>query len=92
MLLFAFTGLQLLDGLTTLIFLQHGINEANPLVGALLRIFSHPALALAAPKLFAVTLGCYAWRTGRSRLLRRMNLVFALCVSWNLAAILLNAR
>ena len=92
MLLFTFVSLQLMDALTTLFFLSHGIREANPLIAALLQISNHAEWALATPKLFAVALAIYAWRSGRSRLLRKMNVVFAACVAWNVAAILCYGR
>jgi len=42
-------------------------------------------------KLIAVGLGVYCWRVGRSRLLIRINILFALIVAWNLAALILAA-
>jgi hypothetical protein len=86
-LLVAFVCLQVMDMLTTLLFLRIGVGEANPLIRAVLRASAPPALALAAPKVLATALGLYAWRSGRKRLLRKMNLLFALCVGWNLIAI-----
>jgi hypothetical protein len=38
-------------------------------------------------KAAACGLAIYAWRSQRTRLLRRANLFFALCVGWNLLAI-----
>jgi len=83
MLLFGFMVLQFMDAVSTLIFLRHGIGEANPLIRAALTACGNPVLALAAPKLFAMGLGFYAWRSDRHGLLRRMNWLFALCVGWN---------
>ena len=83
----AFICLQALDALTTVVFLRHGVEEGNPLIRLALASAAHPALALALPKLFAVLLGIYAWRRGRSGLLWRMNILFAICVAWNVAAI-----
>lgn len=87
MLFFAFVCLQVMDTLTTLLFLRLGVGEANPLIRAVLATSAQPALALAAPKVLAIALGLYAWRSGRKGLLRKMNLLFALCVGWNLVAI-----
>lgn len=76
-----------MDALTTLLFLRQGVSEANPLIRAALSISSNPALALVAPKVFAIALALYAWRSGRRGLLRRMNILFALFVGWNLVAV-----
>jgi hypothetical protein len=84
--LFVFIMLQLLDAGTTMVFLHHGVAEGNPLVRALLGAFTGPAMGLAMAKLAGVVLAFFAWRTGRQRLLSRVNVVFAACVLWNLAA------
>jgi hypothetical protein len=91
MLLAGFIVLQLMDALTTIAFLQQGVTEANPFIRLLLGWSAHAGLALAGPKIFAIALGVYAWRSGRHRLLRRMNTVFALFVAWNVAVILTQA-
>jgi hypothetical protein len=87
MLLLGFIGLQVMDALTTLLFLRHGVAEANPLIRAALSISGNPTLALAVPKLFAMALAFYAWRSGRRGLLRRMNILFTVFVAWNLIAV-----
>jgi hypothetical protein len=84
--LFSFICLQALDALTTLLFLRHGIAEANPLIRAALTGAADPKIALALAKILAIALGTLAWRSGRKRLLWRMNVLFALCVAWNLVA------
>jgi Domain of unknown function (DUF5658) len=84
--LFLFIMLQLLDAGTTMFFLHHGVAEGNPLVRALFGVFTGPAAGLAMAKLTGVVLAVFAWRTGRQRLLLRVNVVFAACVVWNLAA------
>ena len=61
--------------------------EANPLIGALMALFLSPGLALALVKLGGCALGVYAWKSNRTRLLRRANLFFAACVAWNLLAL-----
>ena len=84
MTLFTFVCLQAMDALTTLLFLRHGVGEANPLIRAALA--GDPKLVLALAKILAVALGTVAWRSGRRRLLWKMNVLFALCVAWNLVA------
>jgi hypothetical protein len=85
--LLVFVALQFCDLATTLIFLRHGVAEANPLVAALMRISAQPAVAVLLVKLAGCALAVYAWRGRRMRLLRRANLFFAVCVGWNLLAI-----
>jgi len=85
--LLVFLALQLFDLVTTVIFLRHGVAEANPLVAALMHVFVQPALAVLAVKLGACALAAFAWNSRRTRLLRRANLFFAVCVGWNLLAI-----
>jgi hypothetical protein len=84
--LLIFLALQLCDAGTTLIFLGRGISEGNPLISALIRV-SDPGLALAVVKAAACALALIAWKSQRVALLRRANVFFALCVSWNLVAI-----
>jgi hypothetical protein len=88
MLLLEFICLQALDGLTTLLFLGRGIGEGNPLVRAALHASqAGPALPLVAVKLAGVLVAVFAYRSGRAKMLRRINVFFALCIAWNLAAI-----
>ena len=93
MLLVTFILLQAMDALTTVAFLHLGVVEGNPLIRlALARSAGYPPgsmLALAVPKLFAVVLGIFAWRSGRKRLLLKMDILFGLCVAWNVMAIML---
>jgi len=84
-LLIEFVSLQVFDLLSTLLFLGRGVAEANPLMR--LAITGSPIWGLAVPKAAAVLLALYAWRSGRTRLLRRINLLFTLCVLWNLAVL-----
>jgi hypothetical protein len=79
--------LQLFDLVTTLIFLRHGVAEANPLVAGLIRHSPQPAIVILVTKAAGCGLGLFAWRSRRTRLLRRTNLFFAVCVCWNLVAI-----
>ena len=88
MLLIQFVCLQLLDILTTLVFLNAGISEGNPLVRTVLRFSgANAALTLLALKSLAVGFAWNAWRTGRRKLLARINILFALCIVWNGIAI-----
>ncbi len=88
MILFVFICLQAMDTLTTLLFLHHGVAEGNPLIKAVLAGSAHPGMDLALAKGLAIALGTLAWRSGRTVLLRKVNLVFAACVAWNLIATL----
>ena len=90
MLLLHFALLQLLDFATTLWFLREGVTEANPLVRATLALCGQPMAALAGVKLVGLAPAWLAWRSGRHGLLRKVNLVFAACVVWNLAALWLS--
>lgn len=86
MILIVFITLQALDALTTLLFLHFGVAEANPLVRAALKISTQPAVALLLVKGFAIALATFAWSSGRRGLLWKINLLFAMCVTWNLVA------
>jgi hypothetical protein len=83
--------LQLLDILTTLAFLVQGVAEANPLVHAAIRVSSNPLLGLAAVKAAPMIMAFYCWRSRRVRVLRRMNIFFAVLVAWNLVALIIGS-
>ncbi len=85
--LLVFVVLQFCDLATTMVFLRHGVLEGNPLVAGLMHVSAQPAAAVLIAKLAACGLALYAWNSRRMRLLRRANLFFALCVGWNLVAI-----
>ena len=87
-LLLQYSYLQMLDLLTTMAFLLHGVQEANPLVRLALRYSSHPWGGLLLVKGLALALGLYCWRCGRERLLTRINILFAIVVAWNLVALI----
>jgi hypothetical protein len=80
-------GLQFCDGLTTLLFLRHGVSEGNPLVAALMHFPAGPAAALLILKIAGCGMALFAWKSRRTRLLRRANVFFAVCVGWNLLAL-----
>ena len=86
--LLIFTYFQFLDLLTTVIFLMQGLQEANPMVKFAMRAAPSPLLGLVLVKVAALALGVYCWRLGRRSLLLRINVLFAILVSWNLLALL----
>jgi hypothetical protein len=90
-LLVQFSYLQVLDFMTTLAFLMNGIQEGNPLVRLALRYGPSPLAGLLMVKMVALALGIYCWRFGRTKLLTRINVLFALIVTWNLAALILES-
>jgi hypothetical protein len=86
MTLLAFITLQAMDLLTTLLFLRNGVSEGNPLVRAIISGAANPGLALIFAKAFSIALATYAWRSGRTGLLSKLNILFVVCVAWNLVA------
>jgi hypothetical protein len=86
--LLQFSYLQVLDFLTTIAFLLHGVQEANPLVRLALFSMPNPIGALVTVKVLALGLGLFCWRMGRDRLLMRINIMFAVLVAWNLVALI----
>ena len=81
-----FAALQVLDLFSTLWFLRHGVSEANPLMRAVFGVAHESATALVGTKIWATALAWYAWRSGRTRLQGRVNLLYAACVTWNVVA------
>ncbi len=90
-LLWQFSYLQVLDFLTTVAFLLHGVREGNPLVRLALSAGANPIESLLAVKLLAILLGLFCWYRGRRQLLLRINILFALLVAWNLVALILRS-
>jgi hypothetical protein len=90
-LILQYSYLQVLDFLTTVAFLLHGVREANPLVRWALEYAPHPLGGLLAVKVVAIGLGLYCWKLGKLRLLGRMNVAFALLVAWNIAALIVGS-
>lgn len=88
-LLWQFSYLQVLDFLTTVAFLLHGVHEANPLVRLAFGAGANPVAILITVKLLAIALGLYCWRQGRRQLLFRINILFAILIAWNLVALIL---
>ncbi len=83
-----YSYLQVLDFLTTISFLLYGIQEANPIVRFFIAHTHSPLVGLLLVKIIAVGLGILVWRTGRLRLLSRINILFAVVVTWNLLALI----
>ena len=90
-LLLQFSYLQALDFLTTIAFMLHGVQEGNPLVRLAMSFSASPLSALLFVKIAALILGVYCWRVRRTRVLMRMNVLFAVVVAWNLVALIVNA-
>jgi len=89
--LMQYSYLQVLDFLTTTVFLLQGLQEANPMVRLALHWAPTPLGGLLLIKVVAVGLGLYCWKVGKQRLLSRVNILFAVVVAWNLAALVVNA-
>jgi hypothetical protein len=87
-LLIQYSYLQVLDLMTTMAFLLNGVHEGNPLVRFALHYGPTPMSGLLLVKLVAMGLGYYCWRFGRMKLLGRVNILFAIVVAWNLAALI----
>lgn len=90
-LLIQYSYLQILDFLTTITFLVYGIREANPFVRWAIQTTESPVGGLLLVKCIAILLGIVVWKMGRRRLLARINVMFALLVTWNLVALILGA-
>ena len=87
-----FAYLQLLDILTTAAFLVLGVTEANPLVIWAVNVASDPMIGLAAIKIGALGLGAFCILRSREKLLRRVNIFFAILVANNMLAIVMATR
>jgi hypothetical protein len=84
-----FSYLQVLDLMTTLVFLASGVREANPIIRFLVSGLGSPLGGLLAGKTIALCLAWYCWRKGRERLLGRVNVFYAGLVIWNLTALVI---
>jgi hypothetical protein len=89
--LLQYSYLQLLDLLTTVAFLIHGVREGNPLVRFAIEYAPHPLHGLLVVKIAALLLGIYCWRAQKIPLLGKVNVAFALLVAWNLVALILGS-
>jgi Domain of unknown function (DUF5658) len=84
-----YSYLQILDFLTTIAFLLHGVKEGNPFVRLIISFSPSAVMGLLLVKAAAVILGVYCWRMGRERTLLRINILFAVLIAWNLVALIL---
>ena len=84
-----FAYLQVLDLLSTVAFLIHGVGEANPIVCWSMQMAPHPVAGLALVKLFGLFLALYCVRMDRRVLLSRINLFYAGLIAWNLVCLIL---
>ena len=82
-----FIYLQLLDLLTTLLFLKLGLGEASWVVAALIRW--SPFFGMLLAKLGTITLAVIAVRLHKERLMRWANLGYGGVVVWNLFCMIL---
>lgn len=90
-LMMQYSYLQILDLLTTVAFLVHGVREGNPVVRWMLELAPSPLGGLIAVKSLAIVLGLCCWRLGKTRLLTGINMFFAVIVAWNLVALIVIA-
>lgn len=87
-----FAYLQVLDLLSTIAFLLHGVGEANPFVRWSMTATPHPIGGLMAVKALALALACYCVFSQRERLLSRMNVFYAGLIAWNLICLVLSVE
>ena len=87
-LILQYSYLQVLDLLTTVAFMIHGVKEANPIVQSVMQMTASPITGLLIVKVLAIVLGLYCWRIGKYKLLVRINIFFALVVAWNIVALI----
>ena len=89
-LLAEFAYLQILDILTTIVFLMQGVGEANPLVRWALGQ-GNPLVALVGVKILGLALAAFCVYRSRDRLMRRVNVLFACLIVYNLVVILVTS-
>jgi hypothetical protein len=85
-----FSYLQIMDLVTTILFLSAGVEEANPFVNLAFRSAVHPWLGLLLVKIIAFAIAFYCWRIGKDAVLVRANRFFACIVAWNIIAVALS--
>ena len=85
-----FIYLQLLDILTTIAFMMHGVGESNPIIRWAIREGPHPIWALFMLKGGAVLLALFCLYRSREKLLRKVNVFFACLIVYNLVALILS--
>lgn len=87
----AFIYLQILDALTTVAFMMHGIHEMNPVVKWAMREAANPLGGLFLIKAAAVLVAVLCVSYSRYGVLRKVNVFFALLVAYNMVALILAA-
>ena len=87
-----FAYLQVLDLLSTIAFLLHGVGEANPLVRWSMQLAPNPVSGLLIVKLAGLLLAIYCVQANRDRLLSRINFFYAGLIAWNLVCLVLATR
>jgi len=86
MALFAFICLQVMDILTTLLCLHHGVQEANPLIRAALANSADPRMALGIPKVLAIALATSSVVLAPQKAAAESECGVLVFVAWNLAS------
>ena len=81
-----FIYLQVLDFLTTILFLKLGLAEASWVVAALIRW--SPFFGVLAAKLGTITLALIAIRLNKEQLMRWANVGYGGVVAWNLVCMI----
>ncbi len=82
-----FVYLQVLDFLTTILFLRMGLRETGWVTGAL--IHWSPLLGVTVAKSVAIVVGVIAVRLQKDRVMRLANLGYGGVVAWNLLCMIL---
>ena len=85
-----FVYLQLLDVLTTLVYMEHRGRESNPLVKLLMHSAGSPIGGLLLTKLLAFGIALYCWRRSREKMLWGVNLFYSAVVVWNLVMLMVS--
>jgi hypothetical protein len=86
----SFIYLQVLDYLTTIAFLIHGVSEANPIVTWVMRESPSPLGGLLLVKVVAVLLALVCMAHAKQLLLRRVNVFFAALVAHNVVVLIIH--
>jgi uncharacterized protein DUF5658 len=81
----AFILLQLMDVATTIVALNLGAAEQNPVIGRLIALGPIPGLIMS--KLVVIGLAALFLTWGKTRALRLANIAFGVVVTWNLTII-----
>jgi hypothetical protein len=82
-----FIYLQILDFLTTMLFLKMGLFESSWVVGAL--VHWSPILGVMLAKAVAIAIGCLAIRYHKDRVVKLANVGYSGVVAWNLLCMIL---